>query len=315
MRGTDLAIGIDFGASTLKVGVVYQSHVIDQEQPISTLEFDTPDALIEVMVKAVGKLRDRHPGVVALGAGVPGFVNFDRGLVHNLTNVPGWVEIPLQRLLEEKTGMPTVVDNRANCVGVAEWRCGVARGLKDVVFINAEIGVGGAIIANSQIIRGSRFGAGEIGQCSIDWQGKKGEYGNLGALEEYTGSLHFAEAACQAYAEAGIKKTVPECSLCALIFAAHKGCPVANAHWDWYARVMASAAMNCCWLLNPEAVVIGGSVTRAGELFFRPFRDRLFEQLSGPFKDHLMVVPSAFGPEAGTIGAAAIALDGADVLA
>ena len=65
--------------------------------------------------------------------------------------------------------------------------------------------------------------------------------------------------------------------------------------------------MNCCWLLNPEAVVIGGGVARAGELLFKPIKEHLFNQLSGPFKDHLMVLPATFGHEAGIIGAAALA--------
>lgn len=313
MSGTDLAIGIDFGATTLKAGVVYQSHVIDHAQPISTLEFDTPAELIEAMVKTVEELRARHPGVVALGAGVPGFVDFDQGLIHNLTNVPSWVSIPLRRILEEKTGMATVVDNRANCMGMAEWRCGAARGLKDAIFVNSETGVGAAVIANGSLVRGSRFGAGEIGQTSIDWQGRKGEYGNLGALEEYVGNAGAAESACKAYAEAGIRKSAQECTPAAMITAAHMGDPVAIEHWKRHGRMIATAVMNCCWLLNPEVIVLGGSFTRAGELFFQPFREHLFSQLSAPFADHLMVVPSAFGPEAGTIGAAALALEGASL--
>ena len=65
--------------------------------------------------------------------------------------------------------------------------------------------------------------------------------------------------------------------------------------------------MNCCWLLNPEAFVIGGGVARAGELLFKPFKEHLFSQLSGPFKEHLIVLNAVFGHEAGTIGAAALA--------
>ena len=73
--------------------------------------------------------------------------------------------------------------------------------------------------------------------------------------------------------------------------------------------MLATAAMNCCWLLNPDAIVIGGGVARAGDLLFRPFNHHLLSQLSGPFKDRLMVIPAAFGHEAGTIGAAALARD------
>ena len=71
--------------------------------------------------------------------------------------------------------------------------------------------------------------------------------------------------------------------------------------------MLATAALNCCWLLNPEAIVIGGGVARAGELLFKSFQAHLFAQLSGPFKDHLRILPAAFGHEAGTIGAAALA--------
>ena len=70
--------------------------------------------------------------------------------------------------------------------------------------------------------------------------------------------------------------------------------------------------MNVCWLLNPEAIVIGGGVARAGELLFKPFKEHLFAQLSGPFKDQLRVMSAAFGHEAGTIGAAALARDSLD---
>jgi glucokinase len=71
--------------------------------------------------------------------------------------------------------------------------------------------------------------------------------------------------------------------------------------------MVATSVMNCCWLLNPEAIVIGGGVARAGSLLFDPIKKHLFDQLSGPFKDHLMVLSASFGHEAGIIGAATLA--------
>jgi glucokinase len=73
--------------------------------------------------------------------------------------------------------------------------------------------------------------------------------------------------------------------------------------------MFATAMMNACWLLNPEALVIGGGVARAGDLLFTPFREHLLRQLSGPFRDGLAILPAAFGHEAGTVGAAALALE------
>lgn len=310
MSESHLAIGIDFGATTIKTGLVYQRHVIDRAPPLSTQEFDEPDALIEAMVRSVEELREKHPGVAALGVGMPGFIDCDKGWVHSLTNVPQWVSIPLGRILEEKTKLPTVIDNGANCMAIAEWKCGAARGLRDVVFFNIWTGVGGAVIANGRLIRGSRHVAGEIGQTSLDWQGRMGKFKNPGAVEEYLGSAQIAADAREAYAAAGIKKTIQECSIPALITSAHHRDPVAIAQWNAIGSMLAAAVANCCWLLNPEAVVIGGTVTRAGELLFTPLREHLFARLSYPFKDHLMVLPASFDTESGTIGAAALALDG-----
>ena len=309
MSDSPLTIGIDFGGTTVKTGVVFQSHIIDHAPPIATQDFAGHAELIEAMVRVVEDLRVRHPDVAAIGVGMPGFVNFEKGLVYNLTNVRDWESVPLKKILEEKIGLPVVIDNDANCMAFAEWKCGAGRGLQHVVFISMGTGVGGAIIANGQMIRGACHGAGEVGQTSIDYRGRPGHYGNLGAVEKYVGNGEITALARDAYMAAGIRKSLEECTPAALAAAAHLGDPIAIARWDDVGRMLATAAMNCCWLLNPEAIVIGGGVARAGELLFKPFKDHLLAQLSGPFKDHLMVLSAAFGHESGTIGAAALARD------
>lgn len=307
MSDSPLTIGIDFGGTTVKIAVVFQSHIIDSAPPIATQEFEDKDQLIDAMVRVVEDLRTRHPGVAAVGVGMPGFVNFEKGLVYNLTNVPGWENVPLKSLLESRIKLPVVVDNDANCMAYAEWRCGSGRGFQHVIFMAMGTGVGGAIIANGQMIRGAFHGAGEVGQTSIDYRGKRGHYGNFGAMEEYVGNGDIASRAREMYAAAGISKSLLECSPAALATAAHRGDAIAVAEWEFIGRIVATSAMNCCWLLNPEAIVIGGGVARASELLFNPIKKHLFEQLSGPFKDHLMVLSASFGHEAGIIGAAALA--------
>lgn len=309
MSDRDLAIGIDFGVTSIKAGVVFQSHIIDHSPPIATNEFDESGALIEAMVRMVDELRNDHPGVKALGVGLPGLVDYHKGWVHSLPHVPGWEAVPLARILEEKSKLPTVIDSGANCMAIAEWKCGAARGLSNVVFANLWTGVGGAVIVNDRLVRGSRHVAGDIGGTSLDWQGREGKCPNPGALEEYLGSAKIAADTQDAYAAAGIEKPLQDCSVNALVSAARQRDPVALARWDVIGRMLAAALANSCWLLNPEAVVIGGTITRAGDLLFNPLREELFKRLSLPFKDHLMVVPATFGAESSTIGAAALALD------
>ncbi len=309
MSDSPLAIGIDFGGTSIRTAVVQAGNIIDQALPISTQDFAGPGDLISAMVKAVEALRERHKDIRAIGVGVPGFVDFHRGLVFNLTNVRDWVNIPLKSILEEKTGLPVTADNDANCMAYAEWKLGAAKGLEHVVCVGLGTGVGGGIVVNGQMVRGARFGAGEIGQTSIDYQGRQGHYGNLGALEDYIGNQEIARDALAAYEAAGISKGGEDCTPAALAEAAKHGDAVALSRWELIGRMLATSMMNTCWLLNPEALVIGGGVARAGELLFKPFREHLLSQLSGPFKDSLLILPAAFGHEAGTVGAAAIALD------
>lgn len=306
MPHSDLAIGIDFGGTSVKIAVVFQSHIIDQAPPIATPEFSSRDELIDAMVRTVEDLQARHPAVKSVGVGMPGFVNFEKGLIYGLTNVPDWEFVPLKSILESKLDLPVMVDNDANCMAIAEWQLGAGRGLNHVVFVSLGTGVGGAVIANGKIIRGMRHGAGEIGQTTIDFQGRRGHYGNLGALEQYIGNREITARALAAYAAAGIRKFPENCTPAALTSAAHQGDAVAAMLWEEIGQMLASALMNCCWLLNPEAIVIGGGVARAGELLFGPLKKNLFNQLSGPFVDNLAVMPAAFGHEAGIIGAASL---------
>lgn len=307
MIESPLTIGIDFGGTTVKIAVVSQSHIIDQAPPIATQEYAGHEELIGAMVRVVEDLRTRHPSIAAIGVGMPGLVNFEEGLVYNLTNVRDWESVPLKAILQEQTGLPVAVDNDANCMAFAEWKCGAGRGFQHVVFITLGTGVGGAIIANGQMLRGARHGAGEVGQTSIDYQGRAGHYGNRGALEKYIGNSEITAMAHEAYVAAGTPKSLEDCAPAALAAAAHHGDPVALAQWETIGRMLATSVMNCCWLLNPEAIVIGGGVARAGNLLFKPLKAHLLSQLSGPFKDHLKLLPAEFGHEAGTIGAAALA--------
>lgn len=309
MTTSPLALGIDFGGTTIKMGVIDQNEIIDTAPPIATQDYDGPDALIEAMSRIIRDLRDRHPRIAAIGVGMPGFVNFEHGIVHNLTNVRGWVKIPLKQRLQEITQLPTVIENDANCMAYAEWKRGAGVGMKHLVAVTMGTGVGGGLIVNGQMVRGAQDGAGEIGQTSIDFAGRVGAYGNRGALEDYVGNNEIAADARNRYEQQGIYKNIADCSPAALAAAALGGCGIAAQVWDDIARKLATSLMNCCWLLNPEAIVIGGGVAKAGDLLFAPLKRYLDEQLSGPFKDHLRLIPARFGSEAGMVGAATLALE------
>ena len=303
------SVGIDFGGTSVKLGVCRDGELLCTDTPIPTANFHGPAALIGEMAARVAKLRETYPDIAAIGVGVPGLVDFEHGFVHILTNVPGWKHVPLKALLGEKTGLPVVVENDANAMAYAEFRYGAARGLHNVVALTMGTGIGGALILNGQMYRGSNCAAGEIGQMSIHFDGRAGHYGNLGALEKYTGNQQIAEHAIQRYTEAGIAKTPDDCTPKKIAEAAQAGDDIARQIWDEVADWLGTALSSIAWLLNPDAFVIGGGVAQAGDLIFDPLKRKVQSMLSTVVWERLQIVPARFSNESGIIGNAALAAD------
>lgn len=306
---TVTAIGIDFGGTSVKLGVCRGAELLHTDEPIITAAHPGPNALIGEMAARVARLRQDFPEIAAIGVGVPGLVDFDHGFVHILTNVPGWKHIPLKALLSEKTGLPCVVENDANAMAYAEWRHGAGKGLRNVVALTLGTGVGGGLVLDGKMFRGSSFSAGEIGQMSIDMDGTPGAYGNLGALEKYMGNVQIAEHAVKRYAEAGIDKNVEDCTPKAIAIAASSGDDIARQIWAEIADWLGTALSSIAWLLNPDAFVIGGGVAQAGALLFDPLKAKVNSMVSTVVSEKLQIIPAHFSNDAGIIGNAALAAD------
>ena len=304
-----LAIGIDMGGTSVKLGVCRGAELLFQARPIPTRNFRGAKDLLAAMQEAILALMQEAPGIAAMGVGVPGFTDANTGMVHALTNVPGWENVPLNTLLGKATGLPTFVENDANCMAYGEFKHGAGIGANNMIGVTLGTGVGGGLVLNSQLYRGSFCGAGEIGQMSINYRGKPGSYGNTGAQEEYLGNREVAARAAALFKAAGRKTTADECSPAALSAAAKKGDKVALQVWDEFTTRLACGLASCIWLLNPDTVVIGGGLSNAGSPLFVPLRKKLNAQLHKTFRHKLRIVRARFGNEAGIIGSAAVALE------
>jgi glucokinase len=306
---TRKAIGIDFGGTSVKPGVVLGGKVIEFAERIPTRSHTGAEPLLAAVVQAVEELRTKHPEVCALGAGLPGMVDSINGRVHELSNVPGWKDVGLTKLLEERTGLPVAIDNDANAATYAEWLYGAGRDGVNVVMVTLGTGVGGGLILDGRLYRGSQLGAGEIGQMTLDPNGVPGHYGNFGALEKYVGNMQIAQLGQALYRAVGLTKSEEECSPIALEKAANAGDPVATQVWAEVGFHLGSTLCDIVWLLNPDRIVIGGGVAKAGEYVFGPIRKTIEERTMKIFHEKLKIVPAALGNDAGIIGSAALALE------
>ena len=303
------AIGIDFGGTTVKSAVVQDGKIVARLAPLQTQEHARHETLLAAIQEVIAELRRLHPEVSAVGAGLPGIIDSINGRVWRLSNVADWEDIGLRSLIEEWTGLPAAIDNDAKAMTYAESLYGAGRDGVNIVCVTLGTGVGGGLIFDRKLFRGSRLGAGEIGQMTIDFNGPRGQYGNLGALEKYVGNRQIAERGQALYAAAGLTKTIEECSPLALELAAKEGDGIARQVWEEVGFAIGIALCNVVWLLNPDRIVIGGGVAAAGEYVFGPIRRVIKERTMKVFYEDLAIVPATLGNDAGMIGSAALALD------
>lgn len=304
------AIGIDFGGTTIKSAVVENGAITHRGAVIDTLATGGSDALIAALVAEISRLKTGRENIIALGVGLPGIVDSVKGIVHRLSNVPGWEDVPLRELLREKTGLPAAIENDANAMAYAEWKFGAAaRGGRNCVCVTLGTGVGGGLILDGKLYRGSGLGAGEIGQMSIDHHGPPGNYANPGALEKYVGNAQIAGRAWKVYAEAGRTFPAEELSPAALAAWAQAGDPIARELWHRIGEEIGAMLTSIVWLLNPDSIVIGGGIAQAGDLLFVPIRRVISERTMPVFYEKLEIVPAMLGNDAGIIGSAALALE------
>jgi glucokinase len=303
------AIGFDFGATTIKTGVVRDGSILAKGKVIETRQDGNTEALIQEMIDEIQVLRTKHPETEAVGFGVPGIINPINGVVINLTNVKGWSQIPLRSIVQEKTGLVANLENDAKAMAYAEWRHGAGARVSNVVCVTLGTAVGGALILNGKLYRGATFVAGEIGQMSIDYQGVDFVYGNKGALEAYVGHYKIAERAKEFYSAAKKKITDEEADPKRLSAAADRGDTLAEAVWQDIGLKIGVGLTNVIWLVNPDRIVIGGGVAQAGERLFKYIRDTVKHRCEKTFWDKLEIVPATLGNDAGIIGAASLALE------
>ena len=306
------AIGIDFGGTSIKSGLVRDGRILQRGTLIHTPQYSGAESLLEALKEVVAELRRADPDVRALGIGLPGIVDSVNGVVHELTNVPGWNDVPLRDRLERDTGLCVTVENDANAMAYGEWKYGAAKDGRHVVCITLGTGVGGGLILNGQLYRGAQLGAGEAGHMSIDYRGVPGPYGNFGALERYVGNNQIAGRALELYSAAGVEKTLEQCAPAELAQAARSGDAIARGVWEAVGAEVGAALASIVWLLNPDTIVIGGGVAKARELLFEPILKSLRGRTLAVFHEHLRVVAATLDNDAGIIGNAALALDSLD---
>jgi glucokinase len=308
-------IGVDLGGTKLLAGVVDPDLNVRHRVFRHAREGKGTEQLLDALVEAVEEVRTAAGGeLTAVGFGIPSLVDAQTGSAATTVHLP-LRDVPLRDVMAERLGVPVAVDNDANAAMIAEHRRGVARGARTAALLTLGTGIGGGIIADGQLLRGARGGAGEWGHMVIDVDGPLCTCGNRGCLEMLVSGTALGRAARRAAEElpdSGFGRALSagrEITGMLATELAHDGDPVARDVVALVGYHLGVGLTNVVNILNPEFVVVGGGVIAAGELLLEPARKVVAERALAPSRDQVRIVPTRFGDASGMVGAALLAMD------
>jgi len=270
---------------------------------------------LDVFVDAVEEVRAAAPDVDAVGFGIPALVHFARG-VSVWSNHLAIDDVPFRDLMSERLGLPVVVDNDTNAAALAEHRHGAARGTTHAVVIALGTGIGGGLVLDGRLYRGSRGFGGELGHLVVDHDGEDcpGACPGRGCLEVLASGRAIGiagEAAARGQAETALGAHLAgggEITGGLVTELAHAGDESARAVLEDVGRRLGAGLCGIVNAFDPEVVVVGGGAVAAGDLLLAPAREVVATRALPPTAAGLRIVPAHFGDESGMLGAALLAL-------
>jgi len=269
-------------------------------------------AVAEAVDETMAATGDSRESVVGMGIGSPGPLDRASGVVLNTPNL-GWVDVPLRDMLSNAVGLRATLDNDANCATFGEWWRGAGRGLSSMVGITLGTGIGGGIILDGELLHGASDAAGEIGHMSIDFTGRRCKCGNYGCLEAYCSGPNIAARAREGI-ETGAESALTELvggdleriTAATVYEAVVLGDAYANEVMTETAKILGAGIANIINVLNPEAVVITGGVTRAGPHLFTPLGSEVRRRAFRSAERACRILPAELPETAGMVGAAGV---------
>jgi len=315
-------IGVDLGATNIVSLLVSLNGEVIARDTRKTMGENGKERTISQIVNSARNVIGEgersgifSKSILGLGIGGPGPLNSDGGVIHIAPNIPGWINTYLARELEDELRMTVFLENDANAAALGEWWLGAGRDVDNLVLLTLGTGIGGGIIINGEVLHGARHTAGEIGHMVIREGGLLCGCGNRGCLEAYASASAVAKRTLNAIKKG--KKTILtdlvknklEDITCKLVYdEARKGDNLCKRVVEEIGRYLGIGIANIVNLINPEMVILGGGMARAGDLIFEPVRKYVQQNAFTAAMEGVKIVPAALGVNAGAIGAVAYVL-------
>ncbi len=309
----DYNIGIDIGGTNIKIALVDTKGKIAFSESASTraemgYEF-TIKNIINLIRDSITRSKVSIGQVGGIGVGCPGQIDSENGIVRSLPNIPGWVNVPLAKILRDEFGLPVKIDNDVRVATLGEYKFGAGKGYQNIVCITVGTGIGSGIIINGQLVRGASMSAGELGHVIV--QEHNGEIcgcGKTGCVEAVASGPAIVKQA-ELYLMTGKSAKFKELAAGSPITpeivaeAAILGDDIALRIFEitgYWIGIALSSVVN---LLNPEVIIIGGGVAQAGDILLNPIKETIKKRALKISSESLNVIPAQLGNSAGVVGA------------
>lgn len=321
MMSEQWIVGVDLGGTTTKLAFLTMSGEILHKWEIPTDNSDKGKNITTNIARAIdGKLvelAEEKAKLIGIGMGAPGPVDYETGVILNVVNL-GWEDnFPLQDRLQEVTGLPVAIENDANCAALGEMWKGAGHGAKDIVCVTLGTGVGGGVIVAEKIVQGVKGAGGEIGHITvIPSGGAPCNCGKTGCLETVASATGIVRLAMKE-----LSKNDRDGELAAIY--AKNGIVTAKEVFDTARNgdglakeVLAVVAFHLGFVLanigntlNPEKIVLGGGVSRAGDILLTAVKENFSKYAFSTVRESTDISIATLGNDAGVIGAARLIKD------
>jgi glucokinase len=308
-------VGVDLGGTNIKVGICDEQGKLLQTYEGPTGVEDGPDAVLDRIAQYVKQTVSESPyaweQVVGVGAGIAGFLDLAERVVVFSGNLK-WKNVAVGRELEERLGLPVRIDNDANVAALGEAWSGAGAGVQHLVCFTLGTGVGGGIIINGKIVQGFRGMAGELGHIKVvpDLEAIQCGCGQMGCVETVSSATGIVRMATDAVerGEATSLSLLEKITAKDVFDSAKDGDEVAIRIVKRAAYYLAKAMAATAVVLNPQRFIIGGGVSRAGDILFEEIRKVFVQNVPSVLADDVEIVPAQLGNDAGVVGAAGLNL-------
>jgi len=307
-------VGVDIGGTTIKMAFISMDGEIEHSWEIATDTSEKgrqiPASISRSIDEKLAEFMKTKDRLIGIGIGAPGPVNEDDGSLEVAVNL-GWENFPLQEILERETSLPVAVENDANVAALGEMWKGAGNGAKNLLCVTLGTGVGGGIIVNGEIVHGTNGAGGEIGHItSVPIGGAPCNCGKKGCLETIasaTGIVRLAKEELLTASEDSLLRDYKGITAKLVFDAAKEGDKLANRVIEQVVFHLGLALANLANGLNPEKIVIGGGVSKAGGALLEPLKTAFTPFAFPRVAQGVEIVPATLGNQAGVIGAAWLA--------